>query len=115
MKVLGKKIIFTWVDETEDKEFIKNGLIFTRKLDAKRSRWGKVVAIGPEVSEVLVGEYILPEEAQEPFGAVVKENGVKTEYWACWEKDVALVTDDVTETYQVNGEFGLQELVRKAS
>ena len=107
IQVLTNGIVFRWLDSYADDVFVKSGLIITRKKDKDRARWGRVLAIGPEVTQVAVGEYIMPEKTQQPFGALVKDeyDHKLVEYWKTYESDIMLVTDDIKDTYQTNDEY----------
>ena len=90
-------IVFTWVDEQEDEFVTTSGIVVKRTLDKTRQRWGLVVAVGP-LSQAVAGQYILPANANNPFGGVY----CGLELWACKDKDVIVMSDDKTITQVTN-------------
>ena len=89
-----KGVAFIWLDEIESDYEHSSGLILTRDLSKQKNRWGVVVKTHAGVTDVKVGEYILPEKTNAPFGAVY--NGI--EVWRCSIDDILLVTDDKNDT-----------------
>ena len=89
--MLGKqKILFVWQDELEDElKTTTSGILIYDKLKKERPRWGKVVLTTKD-STVKVGEWIMPEKTDQPFGTVIDE----LEHWCCADNDVIMATED---------------------
>jgi len=99
LRPLGKNIIFQFLDEiTGSKGALvsrptASGIIIphTAASQQKLPRWGKVVAVGPDVDGIVAGEYILIEPLMWTFGAKLND---KEKVWKTDETKVLLVTDD---------------------
>lgn len=65
LRILGNKIIFKFVQEVTNGKFTANTdwgfQLKTHNDDAKYARWGEVIDLGPEVTDVKVGEFVLIE------------------------------------------------------
>lgn len=105
LKPVKKTILFQFLDETGGSKGVfhertKGPLIIstikTAQTDA--NRWGKVVAIGPEVSGLAVGEYVLI--AAQKWNAGEQFGDQKVWRTADIDEAVMAVTDDIANTYQ---------------
>ena len=104
LKTWGTNILFTWCDE-ETAEFTTSfGLVIQRKLDKTRPRWGKIIAVG-SLSTAVAGEYLLPENVPEPYGAHHEIDSKLVEVWRTTDERTICVTDDITATYCLNGDY----------
>jgi hypothetical protein len=94
LEAINDTVVFYWVDD-ESLEFKTGaGIIIQRNLRKDRDRWGCVVSTGPKVTQVAVGEYILPEKVNNPFGAVYQG----LEVWATAEENIILASSDYEDT-----------------
>ena len=91
IKPIRKNILFIFLDEIVGGQFqtkTESGIILRSFDDSiKGERWGKVLAVGPEVTEVNNGEDILIEALQWTEGFV--HDGVKV--WMTQEDKVLCV------------------------
>lgn len=99
LRAIDNAVIYAWIDELEDEFVLQSGIAIARTLDRTRPRWGKVVAVGPE-SLVKVGQYVLPENTHDCFGAVY--NGL--ELWKTYDEWVVLASSDPKITQTMNGD-----------
>lgn len=94
IRPIGKSIIFQFVDETHGKYLGRTSrsgiLIATGTSDQKEPKWGKVLAIGNEVTEVNADQYILIEPLQWTVGLYVDEERI----WRTDESKVLAVSDE---------------------
>ena len=114
-------IIIRWMDTfKEESEFKRSGLVIQRKLERTRGNWAKVIAIGPKVQHVKVGEFVLPTQTYKQFseypneveGGMVSLTGEPTGpfviYYKTKEEWCPLVSDDIAATYELNSENTVQ-------
>jgi co-chaperonin GroES (HSP10) len=60
-----------------------------------RARWGRVYMVGPDVTEVKVGQWIMTEHGRWTNKTVIEIDGVSVDLWRVdWPKAVMLVTDE---------------------
>jgi hypothetical protein len=96
MKIIAlhDNIIFTFMDDNDGKGFdnISEGGIYFRSFDhdAKTARWGTVLVVGPDVTEVKAGDKIFIENLQWTEGHDV--DGLKI--WMTNVKSVMLVDSE---------------------
>jgi len=103
---LNDSVLFEFLDETSgsqgkftDRIRSEVGIIIPnigRNHDSKKPRWGRVLAIGPKVDGISVGEYILIE-------AMMWSNGTKHDGQSFWKTDpsrIMMVTDDINATME---------------
>ncbi len=102
LRPFGNSILFAFLDDTggsrgEFSERTRSGLIVP-KLQAtqKGERWGKVIAVGPDVEGVQVGEYILIEPLMWTRNEVFEGEKI----WKTNLDKVMAVTSDVALTVQ---------------
>ena len=101
LRPLGNSVLFCFLDDTKDGRFIDRsaaGIILTnRNLDQSGPRWGKVLAVGPEVKEFKNGDYILIEGLQWTSGFTYDD----VKIWRTVEPKVMAVTDDISQCYML--------------
>jgi chaperonin GroES len=85
LKPLGKKVIL----ELIEKEKVSAGGIVLAKADPTEANRGTVIAIGPEVTEVAVGEQVLPN-----WNAAKKTKMDDQDFYFISEDDIVLVFED---------------------
>lgn len=105
IKPLKNNILFQFLDETGGSKGkftnrrTEAGIILpTLNSDQKSPRWGKVVAVGPDVAGVSVGEYIYIEALAWTYGVTFEDD----KYWKTDDSRIIFVTDDPEETYKVS-------------
>ena len=104
LQPLFSSVLFTFLDDTAHGRFIdrnKIGLIMTNQdisTQGGLARWGRVLAIGPDVEEESIkpGALVLIEPLQWTMG--FKYEGVQI--WSTIEEKIIATTDDITDTYQ---------------
>lgn len=92
---LGNSVLFTFVDDINSRnEFVKgsteSGIIIagdTFDSSAKQSRWVNVIAIGPDVKDIQVGDQALLPALRWTEG--IKHEGLR--FWKTDEKEVVAV------------------------
>ena len=97
---LRQGVVFQFIEETTTTRFInstRSGLLVSAQdgQQAQRPRWGKVVAIGPEVKEVKPADYVLIESGMWTTGFYV--DGKR--FWKTDESKVLGIGDEPTATY----------------
>jgi co-chaperonin GroES (HSP10) len=103
LAALNDTIIFEFLDEIQDGFFAtrtKSGLILQTQnpeMNASLPRWGKVYAVGPDVKDVIVNDYIL----LAPLHWSTNFKFGDTRYNRAFEKDVLLIADDVEDPSQL--------------
>ena len=63
-----------------------------------RPRWGKVYAIGPEQTEVTVGQWIMVAHGRWTRGVKIQDGNSETVIRKVDNKDILLVSDDDPDT-----------------
>lgn len=64
------------------------------KSEGVKPRWAKVMAVGPEVEDVKVGEWVLLEHGRWSRGLQVEEDdGTKFDMWRADPKGIIMVSD----------------------
>lgn len=98
MEVFGKKIV---IEDLEHGERINSaGIIIpdtgfnTQNI---KPRWGKVVAVGEEISDIKVGDWIFIQHGRWTHGIRHKENDVEKMVWMVDYDGVMLVADEKPE------------------
>lgn len=100
LRVLGNKVL---VERLESGERMSKGGIVITNDDMKdhgiRSRWGKVYAVGPDVTEIKPGEWIRIEHGRWTFGFNHEdEHGVSRKlHQVDWPDKVDLVCSEFPE------------------
>ena len=94
IKPLNNNILFTFVDDVRQGMFYdveKSGIIVGKSYDgsAKEARWGLVLAVGPEVSNIQAGQKILIEPLRWTEALKVNDRSV----WFTRESEIMCVTD----------------------
>jgi co-chaperonin GroES (HSP10) len=102
LSVLKNNIIFQFLDKTEGKEGsfserTRSGLIIPKlQTTQKGERWGKVVAVGPDVQGVVKGDYILIE----PLMWTVNGTFEGEKFWKTNDDKVMIVSNELSDTVQ---------------
>ncbi len=102
LRPLHNTVLFQFLDDTAGargrfSERTK-GQIIIPVLDSaqhKTDRWGKVVAVGPDVDGVVAGEFVLIQALQ--WTRAAEYDGEKI--WMTKDDKIIVVTDDETSTY----------------
>lgn len=100
LRPLRNTVLFRFLDETggsrgEFSERTRSGLIIPKlQSTQKGERWGKVVAVGPDVAGVEVGEFILIEPMMWTNHEVFEGEKI----WKTNDEKILLVTDDESQT-----------------
>jgi co-chaperonin GroES (HSP10) len=100
LRPLKDNFIFEFTNETRDGKFIeksKFGFYLTnQRLDTQMvARWAKVIAIGDEVTDFGVGDYVLIEQGMWTTGLQYEGRTV----WKSDQKKVCLIGEDESVTY----------------
>lgn len=101
LRPLGKSFLFEFTNETSGGRFIErnSGSIILTNQDILNqgtvARWGKVIAIGDDVVEFDVGDYVLIEALK--WTTVVEFEGRK--YWKSDEEKVLAIGADESVTF----------------
>ena len=66
-------IIIEWTDQALDKTFDRSGIVIQRKLERTRANWAKVIAIGPLVKNIKVGDFVLPMQTYKQYSEYPQE------------------------------------------
>lgn len=96
--------LFAFCNDTADGLFIeksKFGFILTNKdvlNQGQYARWGKVTAVGPEVKEFKVGDFVLIEAGKWTHGFTYEDQ----KFWKSDEKQVCAIGADESVTYAYN-------------
>jgi co-chaperonin GroES (HSP10) len=103
LKPLKNYILFAFIDDLSNGLFIsktRSGILLSQSpkdFDLQKiPRWGKTLAIGKDVKDVSVGDFILVEGLQWTQG--FEYDGIKI--WKTDEKKVMAVTDDINMCIQ---------------
>lgn len=93
IRPLHDSILFTFLDQAGSKGFSsvsEAGIIIKTAEDSLNSpRWGKVLATGPKVTDVLPGQVVLIEALRWTEG--FKHDGITI--WRTLEKDIMAIRD----------------------
>ena len=85
------------VEEMNFRERISSGGIILRSDDGKsegvRPRWGKVYAVGPEQTDVSVGQWILVAHGRWSRGVKIQDNNGERTIRMVDNKDILLISD----------------------
>ena|ERR1017187_4362137 len=100
IKAVRKNIIFQFVEDVTQTRFINkadSGFIINSGDGNQTSiaRWGKVTHVGPDVSEVKPGDFILIDAGKWTPGFYVNDQ----RYWKTDEDKVVGVSDEPGSTY----------------
>ena len=101
LRPLGHSFLFSFLNETSQGRFIErnSGVVILTNQNyneqGTQARWGKVLAIGSDVTDFNVGDYVLIEALQ--WTIQLKHEGVQ--YWKSDDSKVMAVTDDEQSTY----------------
>jgi co-chaperonin GroES (HSP10) len=102
LRAIGNSILFTFLDETSGKagrftERVKSNIIvpILNSTQTNTHRWGKVVAVGPDVYDVSPGEFVLIQSLQWTLNA--EFNGSKI--WKTNDEQILAVTHDENDTF----------------
>lgn len=100
LRPLGNTILFKFLDQTGGSkgafsERTRSGLIIPQlQSTQKGERWGEIIAVGDDVTEVAVGDYILIEPLMWTPGEVFEGEKV----WKTNHDKVMVVTNDLNLT-----------------
>lgn len=95
-------VLFQFLDATEGAEGAfsersRAGLIIPRlQATQKGERWGKVIAVGPEAADILIGDYVLIE----PLMWTLNGRIASEKFWKTNADKIMAVTNDLSETTQ---------------
>jgi len=81
----------------------KGGIIIKNDdmtISGARPRWSQVLAVGPDVSEVKVGQYILMPHGEWTRGWDMLENDAKITVRMIRNNEILLIADEPTVEYQ---------------
>jgi hypothetical protein len=101
LRPLGDNFLFAFLDDNSEGRFIdrsRAGIIMTNQNILGQSgvpRWGKVLAIGNDVIDFKLGDYVLIEAGMWTIG--FKHDGVKI--WKSDQQKVCAITEDYSATY----------------
>lgn len=102
LRPLGNTVLFKFLDETggargEFSERSRSGLIIPKlETTQKGERWGQVLAVGPDATDVNVDEFILIEPLMWTRGEVFEGQKV----WKTNPDKIMLITTDSSITVQ---------------
>ena len=71
------------------------------QLEGARTRWSRVLAIGPDVSEVKVNQYILMPHGEWTRGFSMLKNNEKITARMIRNSEILLVSDEPSEEYKL--------------
>ena len=100
LRPLGNTILFKFLDQTGGSkgafsERTRSGLIIPQlQSTQKGERWGEIIAVGDDVTEVAVGDYILIEPLMWTPGEIFEGEKV----WKTNHDKVMVVTNDLNLT-----------------
>lgn len=103
LRPLNDSIIFEFLDDIRDGTFVpktKSGIILTNQdsdANANNPRWGKVYAVGPEIEDIITGEFILVAPLR--WTPAFKFDGNR--YSKTIEKEVLLVANEIDDVAQL--------------
>lgn len=104
IKPINTKVLFQFVEDIDNSAFTgktKGGLyvVENEENQINRHRWGKVLAIGPEVptSEVDVGDFILMEPLGWTNHMSLSDNPDEEKFWFTDLEKIILVGDEPYE------------------
>jgi co-chaperonin GroES (HSP10) len=101
LKPLGKSFLFSFANDTAGGKFIEknSGRIILTNQDISQqgqyARWGKVIAVGDEVSDFGIGDLVLIEALQ--WTTEVKFEGQS--FWKSDDSKVIAIGEDESVTY----------------
>lgn len=99
IKPLGDSVVFEFVELTKNGFFRGQttnwgfSLENVEDYDAGRSRWGKVLHVGPDATQVKEGDYILIEKQKWTLSIEVDN----VTMWRTKEEYIVAVTDDISK------------------
>lgn len=103
LQPLSNNVLFKFLDETKssDGKFMertKGSIVIGAMRDTQNSspRWGQVIATGPKVQDVSIGEYILIEAGKWTVGVNYEDEG---KVWKTDDNWIMLSTDDLADTF----------------
>jgi hypothetical protein len=100
LKILGNKILVKNMEFGVSKT--AGGIIKLdddMKLHGARPRWAQVLAVGPEITDVKVGQYIALAHGAWTRGFSMLENNNKVTARMIDNKEILLVADEPTQEY----------------
>lgn len=100
VELFASNIAFEFIEEIEGSGFThttKSGIIYKHDESEQVSpdRWGKVLAIGPDVVDINVGEYILIESLR--WTTAMKIEGYSGKFWITSDRDVMAISDELPD------------------
>lgn len=102
LRALGNSILFSFVDDAKGGMFAPKLsdviLVTTVSIDGQdAARWGKVIAVGPEVGEEIeVGKYVLIDSLKWTTGIELPD---KSKVWKTTYPNVSLISDEQVRPY----------------
>lgn len=100
VRPVNTKILFQFVEDVQNSKFTgktDSGLVLIERDDnqVKRNRWGKVLAIGPDVvEEITVGSYVLIEALGWTTTMELNETNEGERFWFTEHEKILLVSED---------------------
>ena len=97
IRAIHDDILITEMDFGEERT--QSGLYIPSqngKVEGIKARWGKVYAVGPEQTDVKIGEWIYVDHGRWTRGVTIEdENGNKFDIRKVDNKDVLLISDEL--------------------
>jgi co-chaperonin GroES (HSP10) len=100
IKPINTKILFQFVEDLNNHSFhqqTKSGLMIVQNKDeqVKKNRWGKVLAVGPEASDLIeTGEYVFIEALGWTNGITLEDGDDTQRVWFTDLEKVICVTPE---------------------
>lgn len=89
---IERGILFKFIEDIENKTFSNKtnaGIVIKDKFnDMQRPRWGKILVVGPQVTKLTVGDYVLIENLQWTTALRYKDDT----FWKTNEDKVMMVS-----------------------
>jgi co-chaperonin GroES (HSP10) len=103
VRPVNTKILFQFVEDVENSKFTgetESGIVIVEQEEnqVKKNRWGKVLAIGPDVvDEINVGNYIYIEALGWTTTMELDRTSTSTRFWFTDHEKVLLVSEEEPE------------------
>ena len=95
LEALNDQIIFEFIEDTKNGQFnvVSAGGLLVREVSHKQvdyCRWGRVLSVGPKVTEFKEGQIVLIDKLRWTSGFLVTDK----EYWITTDKEILAVWDN---------------------